>query len=1635
MAAQCRSPRCTAERKGFRRELDSWRHRLIHCVGFESILEGLYGPGLRRDLSLFDDCEPEELVDWCVDEKCSLCNLRKETIDCTQSGGSTQSTPTGEVISQGQFNTEKIECQAENYLNALFQKKDLPQNCDPNIPLVAQELMKKMIRQFAIEYVSKSRKMYQDYGTKADSPLGCNGIQLNRTEGLLQEEQDSPLDLTVARIQDHNFQDEDRVLDLSLKSNGGLEETLKLSRKVNGYFLRKPKKVRRLRKENTPLSKVLNRCCHYHRQQLVLMLKFLREERKSCSQKCYDQLKTYNLATSSKRTRKTATEFYSCMKEKVKRVSLHKHATHSKLPYPSVRLKDLRLTWPNLTLGTVNLNPIKHEDLHLTSKDQNLYCINTRSRKNKLFISRSSGYHSVTYSPLPRLKLQKVSTRLDGAIVNCDLKYCSIPATRSSVRNKSCQTGEVGTVTENSNSKDQSSTVIGKKTSLRPAESNAAMQKSSQKKSKIGSVHIGNLMKHFLKNSKANYYRDLLSKDSDHLKNAGMQTRFRKRKEKLSIFDCSSSSSSQSLEFPGEVNFRDAFPKEKGGFENDIRSTAETMAKTEVSKTGRISDILVMKNSESTSTESAGRETQTDLPHCKIRIHSENVNGFKNSPSCLPERSTFPATESFVNKKCKRRYSDAFAESETPLKRYSKNILGKCKLCDVSHAQCSVPRNTNLFCKCTISHNSGIVKKLKAKGLVSRNTTDKARNAHLKVVIERLEDSITWSTKTLESQGNTGTFETRRHMAIQAKHHGELSQKPETSLGTASHRSLKLAAQDKLTGSPLGLESLTLNSSQCRTLINTYSNPIKRMYISEIQTEDGVKYALSPVHTTRDKNREHQPQGALRKLSVDIVNESQVLDCSTQSGESDNSEDLTSSRPSKAKARVVNHNKSMCTLRKKFEGPNRVGHYSLRSIRRSVAKSQRRKNLNKKMLVKIKNDLKMSICKKTIRSVAQPNMSYLEKSKSTETYVAKNISSTQIKIKKMQNLPESSVISDITYVEPSEDHTMPLKTNDYQVLLRFSTRFQRLAEPFNVSGLHVIKSKEKRQKNKTGTQSNVDQEKNKLSDKLDECQEEQNLNKKTKSQKHKIMKSRLIRTQTFSNYMTRSRKPSLIALRHPSLSRISTTCALRHKSKKTSFHKIKSYRRKLRSYNQQSKPDTECLSSDRNEEESPCSSVSPCFAVPCSTDSTVPCSTDLPNDTVPNWWSVSASNRTLIKHVESKFEHIGKTWVTENNVGRDCQTLKFCSSERRSPVQLLFQKKCNMNNLATWFMQTTETQSLLITRKDNARKPLRAKKHWKSRRQTSIQFSSSKNHLENSVHVSHSDMLDDLDTFSKYVHPASFSLKRSKQKRKNGQSLRNLQSDRIKDVSIQLACPGNLFDVDEICTVELSNNEKATAKEVVQSTKDDLKPDINQGRAQRVVLGAHVESKNEASSEKHNRTLRGNQHTWTTGQTTRCLRNKQSVGNTKVFLTKLQDKEARVLRTNEQSADASNKPTARTGLRIGNSLSTDKTLSKPQRLKIVRNSINKKYRYDMCLRRTMVRYDNHCNTHVPDNRKKRTKLALILAANKKRLEEHHPLTGKMQSDSSKLQIGPLKPVGFPATRGLSNKYGKMSLTPIRISLQ
>ncbi|XP_036373024.1 ligand-dependent nuclear receptor corepressor-like protein [Megalops cyprinoides] len=211
MATQCRSSKCTAERKGFRRELDSWRHKLVHCVGFESILEGIYGPRLLRDLSIFDDCEPDVVSDWSVDASCSFCNLQLEKLsDHIPIVSSPQSTPTEETPPQGQSNTENIECHADKFLHAIFRKKDLPQSCDPNIPLVAQELMKKMIHQFAIEYASKSQIEGAKNVSSVDVDPECCSLQHP-------PDQDGPLDLTVNRNQ-VNVEQADGVLDLSKKN-------------------------------------------------------------------------------------------------------------------------------------------------------------------------------------------------------------------------------------------------------------------------------------------------------------------------------------------------------------------------------------------------------------------------------------------------------------------------------------------------------------------------------------------------------------------------------------------------------------------------------------------------------------------------------------------------------------------------------------------------------------------------------------------------------------------------------------------------------------------------------------------------------------------------------------------------------------------------------------------------------------------------------------------------------------------------------------------------------------------------------------------------------------------------------------------------------------------------------------------------------------------------------------------------------------------------------------------------------------------------------------------------------------------------------------------------------------------------
>ncbi|XP_033845894.1 ligand-dependent corepressor [Periophthalmus magnuspinnatus] len=247
MASLCKRQQCTIERRGFRQELDSWRHKLIHCVGFESILEGLFGPGLVKDITLFQDCEPEEVADWSLDENCLFCCLRPDKVKDHSVDG-----PGAQLLSPCEDSRiSRLERQAQDFLNAVFHRKDLPSFSDPHIPLVAREIMQRMIRQFAAEYTSKTTQddlplpngtmkdqslspsssasssspspvpgpALSPNGTTSDGPQGGTAASAqNPVLSKLLLDQDTPLDLTVKKspVEPPPGQ-QDGVLDLSTK--------------------------------------------------------------------------------------------------------------------------------------------------------------------------------------------------------------------------------------------------------------------------------------------------------------------------------------------------------------------------------------------------------------------------------------------------------------------------------------------------------------------------------------------------------------------------------------------------------------------------------------------------------------------------------------------------------------------------------------------------------------------------------------------------------------------------------------------------------------------------------------------------------------------------------------------------------------------------------------------------------------------------------------------------------------------------------------------------------------------------------------------------------------------------------------------------------------------------------------------------------------------------------------------------------------------------------------------------------------------------------------------------------------------------------------------------------------------------
>ncbi|XP_032081371.1 ligand-dependent corepressor isoform X2 [Thamnophis elegans] len=269
MASPCRRQKCSIERRGFRHQLDSWRHRLLRCVDFE----------------------PEGVSDWSFDENCLFCCLRREKVKEHFVSLDDPALEVGHhaLLKQEQTKITWFERQAEEFLHEVFYRKGSPRVSDPNIPLVAREIMQRMIRQFAAEYTSKTSSTQDSSSpnsTKNQSLLKASPVA-SSTAGaraqnpvlskLLMADQDSPLDLTVRKSQ-LDPSEQDGVLDLSTKKspcagNASLSHSPGCSATPgNGEETAEAVAIDSLGQPKSPLEKIMVRLCTYHQKHFVRVL-------------------------------------------------------------------------------------------------------------------------------------------------------------------------------------------------------------------------------------------------------------------------------------------------------------------------------------------------------------------------------------------------------------------------------------------------------------------------------------------------------------------------------------------------------------------------------------------------------------------------------------------------------------------------------------------------------------------------------------------------------------------------------------------------------------------------------------------------------------------------------------------------------------------------------------------------------------------------------------------------------------------------------------------------------------------------------------------------------------------------------------------------------------------------------------------------------------------------------------------------------------------------------------------------------------------------------------------------------------------------------------------------------------------
>ncbi|XP_034298620.1 ligand-dependent nuclear receptor corepressor-like protein isoform X1 [Pantherophis guttatus] len=1415
-ASQCRSPRCTAERRGVRRELDSWRHRLMHCVGFESILEGLYGPRLRRDLSLFEDCEPEEVTDWSMDEKCSFCNLHKEIVS---------STPTEEA-SQGQSNTDKIECQAENYLNALFRKEDLPQNCDPNIPLVAQELMKKMIRQFAIEYISKNSKLQENRnGSSYEMSLICKDFQMNQTENPLQEEQDSPLDLTVNRTQD--TQQGDGVLDLSTKKtnleqsqyDGSCSEnSLSGSSTAAGAKLEETTKLER---GNSTLNKVLASLCSYHWHQTLAMLKFFIQE--SCYSGCSSQL------SYPKYSEREEDEVH------IPGFSCDDNVLMKRCRSQNVRPDKDCLTCHSMTPDFVNTVMNKENSLlchpHGCCPKQLQLCkiYSTRadlytylfSRGQK--INKGSQGRSPSPPPLSPVEADGYNSLKELAEDNRPEKTCNQPPSLfpAELEKDQIYLAEVpnnlqeGIVSVN---QENSLTISDKLEKVENADVfQDLMDRINEKLKSIkttdteilgkllksdGRIEADSKLRNFitslLHDAKANDYNftELLNQHDKQVENKIIQTRFRKRQETLFAmhsFPNSCLFRQKSLQIKRELaSFDETFLRKKAISQRKVKK----YTKNDKYNTLKQLDLQGYENKDGTYSSKSkllplDQEETIELPLISSEINSDFVTFAANSSTI--SQTVLAKTQCGIELHVDP--AGVKGNYDRGLERTRHNIF--------SPRWCSLYVANNFLLRKNIKSKSAasiegdkILKDFQAKSCSNENINKIMQKTNLHVVIKRLEDTMNMAQKATEPMCNgykiLGKMKDLQNSDANSKSKSGLISMSETGskgqhvlpqshlTGRSSNKNDFVPKKENVSceeeyerllkpsisqgNSHLGDNSSTLN----------YTSPIKLMFLSKINSSEGVKYTLNDssklnidLYSLQEKTNKLLGKQLEAK---DSDEKASVNKCSYNENTDKNkirtgfpTTVATVTNP-KLKEEPVEQGNTGSSLKRKPGRPKKIGPQVVKQIKRPIGRppkpkadvsnngSHRKdsigvaKNANCNMECLEEENIYKNITVTVVfgrsrrikRCVSESNLNIVKTAPEPRSYCSVVCDPDQITLSSdaRNNLPKSKIMQYSTTEKASKcgyEDVRPLESSP--VLPSHCSNIRPNQKPLNIirkpgrpakvkiSGISVTINQISSQERKVCVnsclppleQEAVSERNEPFKKDAKQCNKRYDFKNLRNDEAGNFSPKIIIASKRSETHLRHSlRRPSLPFV-HSLASSSSFSCkrAFLHKPCKPCLkngkdHKVKHSKMPPKHTSISTRADNAKSSSENSKSRS----VGEMTLDPIISSNSL------------RWWDPSISNDSLLKELNSRYDQITKTWLHVNgeeyekwpyngtcHIEQDSNIevsnpLDSCILElENSPIRMLFQKKCSIDDLCAWFMQTTETQSLSLVRKANARDP------------------------------------------------------------------------------------------------------------------------------------------------------------------------------------------------------------------------------------------------------------------------------------------------------------------------------------------